>query len=241
MPTALITGGTTGIGRATAELLQGRGYQVAVTGQNPESVTSARAALGDDVLVLRSDSGSVAEIDELVRAVGERFGSLDLLFLNAGVFRPASVAEVTESEFDAQANINFKGQFFALQRALPILSDGASVVMTVGLGASRGSAGATVGTGTRGALLAMLPSLAVELAPRRIRVNAVSPGMTDTPLLDKLGLPQSARDAIAAQIPFGRFATGRDIAETVAFLASDAAAYITGQEITVAGGHGLSA
>lgn len=241
MPTALITGGTTGIGRATAELLRGRGYQVAVTGQNPESVTSARAALGDDVLVLRSDSGSVADIDELVGAVGERFGSLDLLFLNAGVFRPAPVTDVTESEFDAQADINFKGQFFALQRALPILTDGASVVMTVGLGASRGSAGATLGAGTRGAMLAMLPSLAVELAPRRIRVNAVSPGMTDTPLLDKLGLPQSARDAIAAQIPLGRFATARDIAETVAFLASDAAAYITGQEITVAGGHGLSA
>jgi NAD(P)-dependent dehydrogenase (short-subunit alcohol dehydrogenase family) len=241
MPTALITGGTTGIGRATAQLLLERGYRVAVTGRNPDTVASARAALDGDVLVLRSDSASVADIDALVADVGAQFGALDLLFLNAGVFRPGPVADVTESEFDAQVDVNFKGQFFTLQRALPILNDGGSIVMTVGLGASRGSVGAALGAGTRGALLAMLPSLAVELAPRRIRVNAVSPGMTDTPLLDKLGVPQGVRDDMATQIPLGRFATGRDIAETVAFLASDAAGYITGQEITVAGGHGLSA
>lgn len=241
MPTALITGGTTGIGRATALLLHERGYRVAVTGRNPDTVASARTELPDDVIVLRSDSGSVTDIHALVARVGEEFGSLDLLFLNAGVFRPAGIADVTESEFDSQVDVNFKGQFFTMQRALPIMTDGGSIVMTVGLGASRGSIGAALGAGTRGALLAMLPSLAVELAPRRIRVNAVSPGMTDTPLLDKLGVPQSAREGIAAQIPLGRFATGRDIAETVAFLGSEAAGYITGQEITVAGGHGLSA
>ncbi|MFC7787736.1 SDR family NAD(P)-dependent oxidoreductase [Microbacterium sp. MAHUQ-60] len=183
----------------------------------------------------------MTDIHDLIARVGEEFGSLDLLFLNAGVFRPAEIADVSESEFDSQVDVNFKGQFFTMQRALPILNDGGSIVMTVGLGASRGSVGAALGAGTRGALLAMLPSLAVELAPRRIRVNAVSPGMTDTPLLDKLGVPQTAREGIAAQIPLGRFATGRDIAETVAFLASEAAGYITGQEITVAGGHGLSA
>lgn len=210
------------------------------TASTPER-SSPAAALPDEVIVLRSDSGSVTDIHDLIARVGEEFGSLDLLFLNAGVFRPAEIADVSESEFDSQVDVNFKGQFFTMQRALPILNDGGSIVMTVGLGASRGSVGAALGAGTRGALLAMLPSLAVELAPRRIRVNAVSPGMTDTPLLDKLGVPQTAREGIAAQIPLGRFATGRDIAETVAFLASEAAGYITGQEITVAGGHGLSA
>src|SRR5690606_31381300 len=111
----------------------------------------------------------------------------------------------------------------------------------VGVGARHGSPGATVGAATRGALLAMLPSLALELAPRSIRVNAVSPGVTDTPLLDKLGVPQSGREAMRTNIPFGRFGSSQEVAAVVAFLASDAASYITGQDITVAGGYGLGA
>lgn len=241
MPTALITGGTTGIGRATAELLHARGYQVAITGQNPDSLARAESELPGDVLVLRSDARVLSDIDEATSAVSEKFGSLDLLFLNAGIFRPASIADVTEESFDQHADLNFKGQFFTLQKALPLMNDGGSVVLTVGVGARRGSPGATVGAATRGALLAMLPSLALELAPRRIRVNAVSPGFTDTPLLDKLGVPQSGRDSMRANVPFGRFGSSREVAEVVAFLASDAAGYITGQDVTVAGGYGLGA
>lgn len=241
MPTALITGGTTGIGRATAELLHTRGYQVVVTGQNPDSLAQARSELPEDVRVVRSDARVLSDIDELISTISERYGSLDLLFLNAGIFRPSPIADVTEESFDQHADLNFKGQFFTLQKALPHMNDGGSVVMTVGLGSRRGSAGATVGAATRGALLAMLPSLALELAPRRIRVNAVSPGATDTPLFDKLGVPQSGRDAMRANIPLERFGSSQEIAETVAFLASDAASYITGQDITVAGGYGLGA
>jgi NAD(P)-dependent dehydrogenase (short-subunit alcohol dehydrogenase family) len=121
------------------------------------------------------------------------------------------------------------------------MNDGGSVILTVGIGARRGSPGATVGAATRGALLAMLPSLALELAPRGIRVNAVSPGAIDTPLFDKLGATPGGRDAMRARIPFERFGSGRDVAETVAFLASDAAGYVTGQDLTVAGGYGLAA
>lgn len=241
MPTALITGGTTGIGRATAELLHARGYQVAVTGQSPDSLARAKSELPDDVLVFRADGRVLADTDALMSAVSELFGSLDLLFLNAGIFRPTPVAEVTEDSFDQQADLNFKGQYFTLQKALPLMNDGGSIVMTVGIGSRVGSPGATVGAATRGALLAMMPSLALELAPRRIRVNAVSPGVTDTPLFDKLGVPQDARDAIGTTIPFGRFGSSNEVAETVAFLASDAAGYITGQDITVAGGYGLGA
>lgn len=241
MPTALITGGTTGIGRATAELLHARGYQVAITGQNPDSLARAESELPGDVLVLRSDARVLSDTDEAMSAVSEKFGSLDLLFLNAGIFRPASIADVTEESFDQHADLNFKGQYFTLQKALPLMNDGGSVVLTVGVGARRGSPGATVGAATRGALLAMLPSLALELAPRRIRVNAVSPGFTDTPLLDKLGVPQSGRDAMRANVPFERFGSSREVAEVVAFLASDAAGYITGQDVTVAGGYGLGA
>jgi len=241
MPTALITGGTTGIGRATAELLHARGHRVAITGRNPESLARAEAELPDDVLVLRSDARALSETDALMAAVSERFGSLDLLFLNAGIFRPAPIADVTEESFDQHADLNFKGQYFTLQKALPLMNDGGSVVLTVGVGARHGSPGATVGAATRGALLAMLPSLALELAPRSIRVNAVSPGVTDTPLLDKLGVPQSGREAMRTNIPFGRFGSSQEVAAVVAFLASDAASYITGQDITVAGGYGLGA
>ncbi|WP_372351073.1 SDR family NAD(P)-dependent oxidoreductase [Streptomyces sp. KL116D] len=241
MPAALITGGTTGIGRATAELLHARGYQVAVTGQNPDSLARARLELPDDVLVVRSDARVLDDTDALVATVAERFGSLDLLFLNAGIFHPAPVADVTEESFDKQVEVNFKGQYFTLQKVLPLMNDGGSIVLTVGIGARRGSPGATLGAATRGALLAMLPSLALELAPRRIRVNAVSPGATETPLFDKLEVPQSGRDALRTKIPFERFGSGADIAEVVAFLASDAAGYVTGQDIAVAGGYGLGA
>ncbi|MFF9490066.1 SDR family oxidoreductase [Streptomyces sp. NPDC014676] len=241
MPTALITGGTTGIGRATAELLHARGYRVAVTGQNRDSLARARAELPGDVLVLRSDARVPADTDALMRTVSEQFGSIDLLFLNAGIFRPSPVADVTEESFDEQVDINFKGQYFTLQKALALMNDGGSIVLTVGVGARRGSPGATLGAATRGALLAMLPSLALELAPRGIRVNAVSPGATDTPLLDKLGVPSSGREAMRAKIPFDRFGSSQEVAEVVAFLASDAASYVTGQDVTVAGGYGLGA
>ncbi|MFI9565707.1 SDR family NAD(P)-dependent oxidoreductase [Streptomyces rishiriensis] len=152
MPTALITEGTTGIGRATAgrataELPHARGYQVAVTGQNPGSLARARSELPDDVLVVRSDGRVLSDTDALMSAVSARFGSLDLLFLNAGIFRPAPVAEVTEESFDEHADLNFKGQYFTLQKALPRMNDGGSIVLTVGIGSRRGTPGATVGGG----------------------------------------------------------------------------------------------
>lgn len=236
MPTAVITGGTSGIGKATAELLHGRGYRVAVTGQNPESIANAERELPQDVLVLRADTRVLADTDAVIEAVRERFGSLDFLFLNAGVSRPSPVVDVTEDGFDDLVNINFKGQYFALQKALPLLVDGGSIVLTVGSGVSRGIAGGTVTAATRGALLALMPSLALELAPRKIRVNAVSPGAINTPIWDKLGVAGDMREAMSADIPFGRFGTSEEVAEAVAFFASSASSYITGQEIIIAGG-----
>ena len=236
MPTALITGGTSGIGKATAELLHGRGYQVAVTGQNPESITNAERELPQDMLVLRADTRLMADTDAVIEAVRERFGSLDFLFLNAGVSRPSPVADVTEDTFDDLVNTNFKGQYFTLQKALPLLVDGGSIVLTVGSGVSRGIPGGTVTAATRGALLALMPSLVLELAPRKIRVNAVSPGAINTPIWDKLGVPAEMRETMSAGIPFGRFGTSEEVAEVAAFLASSASTYITGQEIIIAGG-----
>ena len=244
-PTALITGGTSGIGRATATLLHDRGYQVVVTGQNPDTIAEAQKELPDDVVVLQADTRILADTDRVMEEVRTRFGALTTLFLNAGVTRPLTVDTVDEAAFDDLFAINTKGQFFTLQKALPLLTDGASIVFTVGIGATRGIPGGSVAAASRGALLAMVPSLALELAPRQIRVNAVSPGPIDTPIWSKYGMPAdntaAMLDAVAAQNPFGRLGTPREIAETVAFLASDGAAYITGQNIVVAGGGGVSA
>ncbi|MFF5563567.1 SDR family oxidoreductase [Streptomyces sp. NPDC012623] len=244
-PAALITGGTSGIGKATAELLHQRGYRVMVTGQNPDTLAAARKELPEDVVVLRADSRSASDTDRLTSEVRTRFGSLDALFLNAGISRAAPLEAVDEATYDDVFAINTKGQFFTLQRTLPLLRDGASVIFTVGIGAIRGVPGGSLTAASRGALLTMVPSLAIELAPRRIRVNAVSPGAIETPIWSKSGLSSEELSAVAenmaVHIPFGRMGSAREVAETVAFLASDASGYVTGQNIVVGGGSGIAA
>ncbi|MFI7446270.1 SDR family oxidoreductase [Nonomuraea sp. NPDC049714] len=242
-PTALITGGTSGIGKATAELLHARGYRVIVTGQNPDTIAAAEKALPEEIVVLRADARSLTDTDRVTEEIRECFGALDVLFLNAGIVRGRPVAAFDEATFDDLVNVNFKGQFFTLQKTLPLLSDGGSVIFTVGIGAIRGISGGSVTAATRGALLSLVPSLAVELAPRRIRVNAVSPGAVDTGIWAKGGLPpeaiEAAANATASRVPLGRLGTSEEIAEVVAFLASSAAGYITGENIIVGGGGGI--
>ncbi|MGW4074970.1 SDR family oxidoreductase [Streptomyces asiaticus] len=230
-PAALITGGTSGIGKATAELLHSRGYRVMVTGVG----NVATAGLPEDVVVVRADARSLPDIDHALDRARARFGSLDLLFLNAGVSRPGPIESTDEDAFDALFDINVKGSFFTLRKALPLLNEGASVVFTVGAGEGIGSAM----TAAKGALLPLMRSLALELAPRRIRVNAVSPGMIDTPAYGKLGVSREMIDSWARDVPLGRVGAPADIAEAVAFLASDAAGYITGDNLTVSGGIGV--
>ena len=230
-PAALITGGTSGIGKATAELLHSRGYRVMVTGIDNLS----DAGLPESVTVVRADASSLPDIDQAIDRAREHLGSLDLLFLNAGISRPGPIESTDEAAFDALFSINVKGNFFTLQKALPILNEGACVVFTVGAGEGLGAAMSA----SKGALLPLVRSAALELAPRRIRVNAVSPGLINTPAYSKMGIPQDMIDSWAQDIPHGRVGTPTDIAEAVAFLASDAASYITGDNLSVSGGIGI--
>ncbi|MBZ6105303.1 SDR family NAD(P)-dependent oxidoreductase [Streptomyces olivaceus] len=232
-PAALITGGTSGIGRATAELLHSRGHRVMVTGSGGH----AGAELPGDIVTVRADARSLPDIDRAVDEARSRFGTLDLLFLNAGVSRPGPVESIDEAAFDDLFDINVKGNFFTLQKALPLLREGSCVVFTVGAGEGIGAAV----TAAKGALLPLVRSLALELAPRRIRVNAVSPGLIDTPAYGKLGVSREMIESWGADVPLGRAGAAADVAEAVAFLASDAAGYITGENLAISGGLGVHA
>ncbi|MDF3292577.1 SDR family oxidoreductase [Streptomyces silvisoli] len=231
--TALITGGTSGIGKATAELLHSRGYRVMVTGLGDID----DAGLPGDVIAVQADAGSLTDIGWAVDQAREHLGSLDLLYLNAGISRPGPIESTDEAAFDALFNINVKGNFFTLKKALPLLNEGASVVFTVGAGEGLGAAM----TAAKGALLPLVRSLAIELAPRRIRVNAVSPGLVNTPAYSKMGISPDTIASWGEGVPLGRVGAPADIAEAVAFLASDSASYITGDNLIVSGGIGVHA
>lgn len=239
----LITGGTSGIGRATAELLHEQGVRVMVTGSSEESVAAARAHFPQEIIVVQADAASLYDTTRAVHEAEQAFGKLTGVFLNAGIVSSSPVEAVDEATWDRVFAVNAKGQFFTLQKALPLLTDDAAVVITVGIGATRGMAGSSVAAGSRGALLTMIPSLAIELAPRGIRVNAVSPGPIDTPIMGKMGLPAeqvtTIKQDMAESLPLQRLGQAREVATTVAFLLSDNASYITGENIVVGGGAGL--
>ncbi len=237
---ALVTGGTTGIGRATAELFYRKGAQVIITGQNPDTLASARRELPAEIAVLAADARSVADAERLAREVEQRYGKLDILFLNAGIAQLAPFAAVTESFYDEHMNVNVKGVVFTLQKLLPLLGNGASVIVNTSVANQRGAAMMPIYSASKGAVAALVRSLAVELAPRGIRVNSVCPATIITAIQAKFGLPPEVAAASAkhytARIPQNRFGSAEEVANAVLFLASPAASYITGVELPVDGG-----
>jgi NAD(P)-dependent dehydrogenase (short-subunit alcohol dehydrogenase family) len=241
---ALITGGTTGIGLASARRFHQEGARVYVTGRNPETLAEARRHLSAEVAVLQADSASLAELDGLIARIRDQAGRLDVLFVNAGIGEFRSLPEASEAHWDRIMDVNLKGAFFLVQKALPLLGQGASVVFTTSVVDRKGFAGASAYSASKAGLAGLARALAVELAPRGIRVNSLAPGPIDTPIHGKLGMTPEALDAfrtgVAQGLALKRLGTDEEVAGAALFLASGDSAYMTGEELLVDGGAAIS-
>lgn len=235
---AVVTGGNSGIGYATAKEFADKGAQIIITGRNPESVAKATQELGATGIV--SDQNNLNSIDSLVAEVKAKFGKIDILFLNAGAASFSPVETATEAHFDGVMDSNVKGVYFTVQKFIPVLNDGASIIFNTSVNAVLGMPGSSVYAASKAAIISFNRVLAQELAPRGIRVNAVSPGPVVTPLYGKLGLKDEELDGmgqlLSSRILLKRFAQPEEVATVVRFLASADASFITGTEITVDGG-----
>ena len=238
--TAVITGGNSGIGLATAVRLKQEGARVVITGR--DAATLAAAAKDHGFTAIQADVGRVAGIERMYAEIGAKVGKVDVLFANAGIYKAVPLADTTEAFYDETMDINLKGLFFTVQRALPYLNDGASIILNSSTVNTKGWPGIAVYSATKAAVRSLARTFAAELLPRGIRVNAVSPGATFTPIFGRLGLNAEQLDAAAAgilkMVPAGRFATAEDIAAGVAYLGSSDAAYVVGAELTIDGGLG---
>lgn len=238
--TALITGGTTGIGLAAAKLFQKEGARVLITGRNPATLEAAEKELGPDAIVLSNDAGDVASAGALAEEVRRRFGTLDIAFFNAGIAKFVPAEQVTEDFYDNIFNVNVKGPFFQTQALLPLLREGASVIYTSSVAGQIGFAGSTVYSATKAALRSLVRTFAAELVGKGIRVNAISPGPIATPIFGKLGFDaeqaKATEESMAATNPMKRVGTSAEVAAAALFLASSDSTYTTGSEIMVDGG-----
>lgn len=234
---ALITGGNSGIGYATAELFLAEGAEVIITGRNDAALQEAVRKLGPQASSIVSNADDISQLRTLAGQVGR---PIDVLFINAGVGIFSPFEQMTEADFDANMDVNFKGAFFTIQSLLPLLHDGASVILNTSINAHIGMAGASAYAASKAALLTLARNLSQELLPRRIRVNAISPGPVATPLFGKMGLPEEAVQQIAAgiqsQIPLGRFGQPEEIAKAALFFAADDSSFVLGAELIVDGG-----
>jgi len=239
---AVVTGGNSGIGLATAKRLHDEGARVAISGRSQKTLDEAVKILGKDVLAVQADVAKLTDVDKLYAEVSQKLGKIDVLFVNAGVAKFAPLAETSESLYDEQFDINIKGAYFTIQKALPLLNDGASIVLNTSVAASKGTPGASAYSATKAALRSLARTAAAELVELGIRVNAVAPGPIQTPIFGRTGLPKEAVEEFAkdvlSKVPMKRFGQPEEVAGVVAFLASSDASYITGVEINVDGGMG---
>jgi NAD(P)-dependent dehydrogenase (short-subunit alcohol dehydrogenase family) len=239
---AVVTGGNSGIGLATAKRLHDEGAQVAISGRSQKTLDEAVKIVGKDVLAVKADVAKPADLDKLYGAVAEKFGKIDVLFVNAGVAKFAPLTAVDEAHFDEMFDINTRGAYFTIQKAVPHLNTGASIILNTSVADEKGIQNGTVYAATKAALRSFARSVAAELVELGIRVNTVAPGPIETPLFERTGLPKEAIEEFAkgvlSKVPMKRFGKPEEVAGAVAFLASSDASYITGVEINVDGGMG---
>ena len=237
---AFITGGSTGIGLATAKLFQTEGAQVIVTGRNADGLAAARKELGAGAMAIASDTSKLKDITSLIETIRQQFGRIDIVFANAGIARFQPFGEITETFFDEHFDINVKGLFFTVQSALPLIPSGGSVLLTASVVSKKGFAGSSVYAATKAAVRSFGRTLATELAPRGIRVNTLSPGPIETPLFDKMGLPAEAvgqmRESFGSSVALKRLGTVDEMARAALYLCSDDASYVVGAELFADGG-----
>ncbi len=235
---AVVTGGTSGIGFASAQALVNAGAKVVITGRKQADVDSAAEKL--KATGVAADQSSLKSIDQLAAEIQQKFGAIDILFLNAGVTTFSAIETASEEHFDSMMNTNVKGTFFTVQKLLPFMKNEGSIIFMTSVNASLGAPGSGVYSASKGALISLSRVLAKELSPRRIRVNAISPGPVETPLYEKLGLSEQQTkgfsNILSNRVLLGRFGQASEIANVVKFLASDDSSFINGTEITIDGG-----
>ena len=232
---AVITGGTTGIGFAAAKLFVEEGAYVFITGRRQKELDAAVKAIGSNVTGVQGDVAKLADLDRLYEAVKAK-GKLDIVFANAGVAEFVPLDKITEEHFDKLFDINVKGTLFTVQKALPLLKDGGSIILTGSVAGVKGTPAFGVYGATKAALRSFVRTWTSDLKDRHIRSNVVSPGPTDTPILD--GQPAEAIARIVSTIPMGRMGESDEIAKAALFLASDDSSFVTGIELFVDGGRG---
>jgi NAD(P)-dependent dehydrogenase (short-subunit alcohol dehydrogenase family) len=237
---AVITGGNSGIGLATAQRFVSEGAYVFITGRRQSELDEAVKLVGTNVSAVQGDVSSLADLDRLYAAVKEQKGRIDILFANAGVGELVPLGSITEAHFDKTFGINVKGLLFTVQKALPLFQDGGSIILNASIAASKGVEASSVYNATKAAIRSFARTWAVELKHRKIRVNAISPGMIDTPGLNGLAQSQEQieqfKTSFVSTVPLGRMGSPDEIAKAVSFLASDDSSYVTGIELFVDGG-----
>jgi len=237
---ALITGGNSGIGLATAKLFAKEGAKVVITGRREEALENATKEIGHDAKYVLADAAQMGAAKTSVDAVVSLYGKIDILFLNAGVAFFMPISDIDEDHFDMHFNINVKNPFFTVKEALPYLNEGSVIVSNTSIVHHKGFDGSGVYSATKGALRSLTRVLASELKSKKIRTVSVAPGPINTPIYGKMGMPEEAVQEMGAgfatQVPLGRFGSDDEVANSVLFLVSDDASFVNGVELAVDGG-----